>query len=72
MVRSFSSMECVMLGHFQVKQLALVIPFVQCMGGVEPFITLQANKIGLQGAGHYFGYLCFALHRPAFYKQGLL
>ncbi len=41
------------------------------MGGIEPFIALQTNEIGLQGIGHHFGNFSFAHAGQSLYKQGL-
>ena len=39
----------------QFEQLARVVPLVQRVADVEPFVALQANQIGAERGGHRGG-----------------
>ena len=56
--------------HFQVQQLLLVIPFVEGMIGIQPFVALQADQVCIQRFGHHLGNFRFADSRWPFYQKG--
>src|SRR2546426_5278886 len=45
------------LEHPDVQQLALIVPFIQRRRGIQSLVTLQADEVGVQSPGHYFGHL---------------
>ena len=60
------------LVQLDVQELLLVVPLVERGGGVEPFVALQADQVGLEHARHDLGDLGLAHAGVAFDQQRLL
>ena len=58
--------------QLDVQELLLVVPLVERGRGVEPFVALQADQVGLEHAGHDLGDLGLAHAGVAFDQQRLL
>ena len=60
------------LGHADFDHLGLVVPLVDGVGDVEPFVALQPDQPGIQQPRHDVGDLGLSDARPALYQKGAL